>query len=110
LAVSVGFLAWAFPIQADARWVSLGWSAMGAALWWFGLRVAAPPLRIMAGVLGTTAVVRLLMLDLPNYTRDPFVPIFNLVALPSLGVAACILAAVMLADRFLKRLRCCCCG
>ena len=105
LAVSIGFLAWAFPIQADARWVSLGWAAMGAALWWFGLRVSAPPLRIMAGVLGTLSVTRLLMLDLPLDTRDPFVPIFNLVALPSLGVAACILASVVLADPFLKRLR-----
>ncbi len=105
LAISIGFLAWAFPIQADARWVSLGWAAMGAALWWFGLRVSAPPLRIMAGVLGSLSVVRLLMLDLPNGTREPFVPIFNLVALPSLGVAACILASVVLADRFLKRLR-----
>ena len=104
LAVSVGFLAWAFPIQADARWVSLGWAAMGAALWWFGLRVSAPPLRIMAGVLGASAVVRWLMLEMPDYTRDPFVPIFNLVALPSLGVAACILASVVLADRFSKRL------
>jgi uncharacterized membrane protein len=104
LAVSVGFLAWAFPIQADARWVSLGWAAMGAALWWFGLRVSAPPLRIMAGVLGASAVTRWLMLEMPNYTRDPFVPIFNLVALPSLGVAACILVSVVLADRFLKRL------
>ncbi len=104
LAVSVGFLAWAFPIQADARWVSLGWAAMGAALWWFGLRITAPPLRIMAGVLGASAVVRWLMLDMPNYTRDPFVPIFNLVALTSLGVAACILGSVVLADRFLKRL------
>ena len=104
LAVSVGFLAWAFPIQADARWVSLGWAAMGAALWWFGLRVSAPPLRIMAGVLGTSAVARWLLLEMPSYTRDPFVPIFNLVALPSLGVATCILASVVLADRFMKRL------
>ncbi len=104
LAVSVGFLAWAFPIQADARWVSLGWAAMGAALWWFGLRVSASPLRIMAGVLGASAVTRWLMLEMPSYTRDPFVPIFNLVALPSLGVAACILTSVVLADRFLKRL------
>ena len=104
LAVSIGFLAWAFPIQADTRWVSLGWAAMGAALWWFGLRVSAPPLRIMAGVLGAAAVTRLLVLDLPNDTRDPFVPIFNLVALPSLGVAGCILTSVVLADRFLKRL------
>jgi uncharacterized membrane protein len=105
LAVAIGFLAWAFPIQADARWVALGWGAMGAAWWWFGLRVSAPPLRIMAGVLGASAVVRWLIFDMPTYTRDPFVPLFNLVALPSLGLAACILASVVLADRFLPRLR-----
>jgi uncharacterized membrane protein len=103
LAVAIGFMAWAFPIQADARWVSLGWTAMGLALWWFGLRISAPLLRIMAGVLGAAAVVRLIVFDLPTYTRDPFVPIFNGFALPSLGVAAGILAAVLLSDRFPTR-------
>ena len=104
LAVAVGFVAWSFPIQANVRWVSFGWAAMGAALWWFGQRVSAPMLRIMAGVLAAAAVVRLLMIDLPTYTRNPFIPIFNGFALPSLGVAICILFAVIVTDRFLSRL------
>jgi len=111
LALSFGFIAWALPIQADAAggeavaWVAVGWAAMGAALWWFGLRVAAPPLRIMAGAFGVAATWRLLTEDLPFYIREPFVPVFNWVALPSLCVAICILAAVVLANPFLTRLK-----
>ncbi|MCH5378029.1 MAG: DUF2339 domain-containing protein, partial [Planctomycetes bacterium] len=40
LAVAVGFIALAFPLQADTEWVALGWAAEAAALWWFGLRTA----------------------------------------------------------------------
>lgn len=105
LAVSVGFIAWAFPVQANARWVSFGWAAMGAALWWFGLRVSSPSLRAMAAALAAAANMRLLMFDLPTYTRDPFIPLFNRFALPSLGVVACILASVISVDSFLKRMK-----
>ena len=111
LALSFGFIAWALPIQADAAgrtlvaWVAVGWAAMGAALWWFGLRVAAPPLRIMAGVFGAAATLRLLTQDLPYYVREPFIPVFNWIALPSLCVAICILVAVVLANPFLARLK-----
>ena len=44
------------------------------------------------------------MFDLPFAIRDPFIPIFNREALPSIGVAACILASVFLADFYLKRI------
>ncbi len=104
MAVSVGFIASAIPLQADARWVSLGWAAMGITLWWFGLRVSMKLLRFLAGLLAVAAVSRLLMFDLPLYIRDPFIPIFNRDALPSIGVATCILASVVVADSYLKRL------
>lgn len=104
LAVAVGFVAWAFPIQAEARWVAFGWSVMAASLWWFGLRISAPPLRAMSGVLGVFAVSRLLWFNLPIYTREPFIPILNGFALPSLGVAVCILISVLVAGRFESRL------
>ena len=38
LAVSVGFIARAIPVQADAHWIALGWAMMGMALWLFGLK------------------------------------------------------------------------
>jgi uncharacterized membrane protein len=105
LAIAIAFTAWAIPVQADARWVSLGWAVLAAALWYFGLRITALPLRSIAGILAGMAVIRLLMMDLPLYTRDPFIPILNRWALPSLGVAVCLLGSVVKADRFLKQLQ-----
>ena len=37
-ATGLAFLAMAFPLQAEAAWIALGWAVMGLALWWFGLR------------------------------------------------------------------------
>ncbi|MGE3780461.1 MAG: DUF2339 domain-containing protein, partial [Pirellulaceae bacterium] len=68
-------------------------------------RIDSARLRGLAAVLGTAAVVRLLLFDLPVGTRDPFTPIINRFALPSLGVAAGILGSVLLADRFPRRQR-----
>jgi uncharacterized membrane protein len=105
LAVSVGFVAWAIPVQADARWIALGWAMMAIALWMFGLRVSSRILRLMAATLACLAVGRLLLFDLPLYVRDPFIPIFNRTAFPSLMVAGLVLAAVWKSDRYLPRLR-----
>ena len=104
LAVAIGFIAWAIPVQADARWISLGWTMMAMALWLFGLRISSSILRAMAAVLATLAVVRVLGFDLPFYIRDPFIPVLNREALPSLFVGALLLTAVWKADRYLPRL------
>lgn len=105
LAVSVGFVALAFPIQADAQWVALGWMAQAAVLWWFGLRVQAPTLRGLAAGLASLALVRLLAFDMPYEAREPFLPIVNEFALPAIGVAACLLAGVAASRRFKRQIR-----
>ena len=84
LAISVAHIAIALPIEADARFVSLGWAALAAALWWFGLRISAWPLRAIGGILGTLAVMRVVLWDSPYLVREPFLPVFNGYALPSL--------------------------
>ena len=104
LAVAIGFIAWAIPVQADARWISLGWTMMAMALWLFGLRISSLILRAMAAALATLAVVRVVGFDLPFYIRDPFIPVLNREALPSLFVGGLLLAAVWKADRYLPRL------
>ena len=104
LAVSVGFTAWAIPVQADAHWIAPGWAMMGLALWLFGLRVSSPVLRVMAAVLVSFAVGRIVMFDLPLFVRDPFIPVFNRTAFPALCVAGILLAAVWKTDRYLARL------
>ena len=104
LAVAIGFIAWAIPVQADARWISLGWTMMAMALWLFGLRISSSILRAMAAALATLAVVRVIGFDLPFYIRDPFIPVLNREALPSLFIGGLLLAAVWKADRYLPRL------
>jgi uncharacterized membrane protein len=104
VALSVSFLTLAIPLEADARWVALGWAACGAALWWFGVRVNAAPLRGLAAALAVVSLVRLVVFDLTAYPDELVVPIFNTVALPSLGVIACLLGALVATERFPRRL------
>lgn len=104
LAVSVGFVAWAIPVQADARWIALGWAMMAMALWFFGLRISSRVLRLMSATLACLAVGRIVLFDLPLYVRDPFIPIFNRTAFPSLTVACLVLLAVWRSDKYLPRL------
>ncbi|MBX3421620.1 MAG: DUF2339 domain-containing protein [Pirellulaceae bacterium] len=104
LAISIGFIAWTIPVQADARWIALGWTMMAVALWLFGLRTSSSLLKIMATALAGLALVRLIGFDLAVYVRNPFIPIFNREALPSLAVAGLLLTAVWKADSYLPRL------
>ena len=103
LALGIAHIAVALPIEADARFVSLGWAALAAALWWFGLRISAWPLRAMAGVLGALAAMRVVLWDSPYLVREPFLPIFNGYALPSLVVAALVIFGVLAGRRFARR-------
>jgi uncharacterized membrane protein len=99
LAVALGFVAVAIPIEAEAHWVAFGWAATATAVWWFGLRAREPALRAMAGVLFTLAVGRLLLVDILQLGWRHQWPLLNSDALPALGVAGCLLAALALTDR-----------
>lgn len=103
LAISVAHISIALPIEADARFVSLGWAALAAALWWFGLRISAWPLRAMAGIIGAMAVTRVVLWDSPYLVREPFLPILNGYALPSLLVAGLVIASVLAGRRMANR-------
>lgn len=102
LAISIGFVAWVIPIQADVRWVALGWAVMALSLWLFGQRISSDPLKVLAGGMTVLSVGRVLAFDLPLYVREPFVPVFNGFAIPSLGVAICVLAGVVVAEHWWK--------
>jgi uncharacterized membrane protein len=104
LAVSVGFVALAFPIQAEAQWIALGWAATGTALWWFGQRIAAPALRAIAGVLMAAAMLRVMFVDVYQSIPEPFWFLLNRFALPSSCVAICLLLAVAVTRPYLSRL------
>ena len=104
IALTVGFVGLVFPLEANARWVALGWAATATVLWWFGLRVQAPPLRVLGALIAAVAVSRVLFVDLPSYSRLITIPVFNRVALPAVGVAACVLGAVIAARSYRDRL------
>jgi uncharacterized membrane protein len=94
LAIAVSFIAAAFPVQADAPWIALGWAAEAWALWWFGLRVRQLPLRGFAAVLALMATIRIVFVDTWERPHSPLLPIFNEYALPAIGATVCLLAAV----------------
>ena len=105
VAIAVGFIALAFPIQAEANWIALGWMAEAVVLWWFGQRIQAASLRVIAAALAAVSAARVVFVDLPYGRLDPFIPIFNTLALPPLAVAILLLVAVVITRRFLWRLR-----
>ena len=100
VALALGFIATAVPLQAEANWIGLGWAVEGLVLCWFGLRIRAPAMRGLAGALLVLAAGRLLLVDTPAAHPDLFTPLLNRYALPALGVAACLLGAAALAARF----------
>jgi uncharacterized membrane protein len=60
-------------------------------------------LQILGAILLLVGVWRLVMVDLPWAGREPFVPVFNMEALPALAVAACLLAAAATTPRLLPQ-------
>jgi uncharacterized membrane protein len=104
VAVSMSYLALAFPLQADAPWVSLGWAAEAGVLWWFGVRVRSAPLRAMAAVFAGLAVGRLLFIETPQFYRAPFTLLLNDYALPALAAVACLSLALVATRRRLGQL------
>lgn len=104
VALAVGFMALAVPLEAEARWVSMGWAGGAAALCWLSVRADARPLNAMAGVMAITSLWRVLIVDLSVCPDEPVWPIFNSVALPSLGVTGLLLLALVATRPYLGRM------
>lgn len=105
LAVCIGFMTVAIPIEARADWVALGWAATALPLWAFGLRIQSIALRVMSAVLASLSIIRLLTIDTVwNLSREPFWPVLNTYALPALGVVAILALAVAIGFRFRRKI------
>lgn len=103
VSLAVGFTALAIPLEAGSRWIAFGWAACAACLGWLSVRVAAMPLRVIASVLAAMSLGRLLFIDLDSYPSDAVMPILNSIALPSLGAASCLLAAIAASMPYRKK-------
>jgi len=105
VSIALAYIAIAFPLQASAAWIAVGWAVEGLALWWFGLRIQSRMLRGMAAALLVLAIGRLVLVDTPDVApRGRFVPFFNRYGLPAALVAVCVFAAAGASRRFLARL------
>ncbi|MGF1582718.1 MAG: DUF2339 domain-containing protein [Gemmataceae bacterium] len=102
LAIGVTFLATVFPLQTSSVWVCVGWSVLGLALWWFGLRIDAQALRVLGLVFLGLGVLRLWFVDTRWTGRELVWPILNGYAVPALVVAGCLLVGAELSRRMLK--------
>jgi uncharacterized membrane protein len=104
ISMALAFAAAAVPLQAHAAWIPVGWAAQGLALWWFGLRIRTEVLRSMGAALLVLALLRLVFVDTPYGTRDPFVPFFNSYGLAATVTAACLVGAAYTARQWRGRL------
>lgn len=103
LSLGLAFVGLAIPLQGSAPGAAVGWAAMGAALWWFGLRIDRPLLRGLGAAFLAAALVGLAWAQ--SEVTDPVtVPLFNRRSLPTLGVIAALLTAAWSARRFQPRL------
>jgi uncharacterized membrane protein len=59
LAVGLGFLTVAIPLQLDREWITIGWALEGAALLWLWRRFDHPGLKLVGVVLLLGVTVRL---------------------------------------------------
>jgi uncharacterized membrane protein len=105
LAIAASFVALALPLQTDSRWVALGWGVEAAVLWWFGLRIESVRLRCLAAIFAALTVMRIVAVDDRWQVREPFIPILNGYALPSLLAVASLLTALALTRAFASRLK-----
>jgi uncharacterized membrane protein len=125
IAVALGFVAMAFPLQGEGSWIAVGWAAEAAVLLWFGMRIRAAGLSGMGVVLLVLAVGRILFVDTPEYLSEsrlarhwqflPLgsgeknflgvpVPLVHPYGLSFLAVILCIWAVVVAGRRFRGRL------
>lgn len=101
IGLAMAFIATAFPLQADAAWVALGWAVQGLALWWFGIRVQKTLLYGLGAGFLALALGRLLFVDtLAMPLHDgPFVPVFSRYGCPATIVAVTLIVAALLQRR-----------
>jgi uncharacterized membrane protein len=103
VAIAMGFVATAIPLQAEAAWIPLGWAVEGFILWWFSLRIRSGMVRYLGAALLVLAIGRLVFVDTPFMHREPFIPLFNSYGLPATLVAACVLGAAASSRRIFDR-------
>jgi uncharacterized membrane protein len=100
LLVTVGtaltFVTLAVPIQLESNWITIAWALEATALLWASFEATAPPLRLLAAIVFSLALIRFLIWDTPWGYRVTFTPIANRYFLGTLALTACFAGAALL--------------
>jgi uncharacterized membrane protein len=98
LVISVIFITLAIPMEADGRWIAVGWFVEVAALVWLAARHGIASLRaISAWVLAAGIIALLLPVDFFNPPVEATVLLNTRFATFLVAIAACLLAAYIAA-------------
>ena len=71
-AAAIGFITLAIPLKLDGRWITLGWLAESAALFWAGARVVMPKVKAAACAVFLAAVAHLVLFISTNRAETLF--------------------------------------
>lgn len=99
--LSFAFLGIAIPMQIDIHWTAICWSAIGATLWWFGLRIRSVFMRVVATVFLGVSLIGIFGAWIDYDSSKVNYPLFNQRSLPLFGVALSMLI-VAISTRRLK--------
>ncbi len=103
LTLGISFVAVAIAIQGGAPWSAVGWSVMGTALWWFGLRLQAIYLKMYAVLFSLLSIFALTFVQYD--VNEPIeVPLVNPRSMPTIVVAMSLLTTAWIARRFQSQL------
>ncbi len=102
ITTAVAFIAITAALEADMPWIGLAWAAEASVLWWFGLRVAAKPLRVMAAILSVMALIYVVYINAEYDSRPQL--LLNRYALSSLATIGCFVASLLASRIRLRQL------
>ncbi len=99
LAVTLGFVSLAIPLQLDKEWVTLGWALQGLAVMALWKRLDHPGLRYLGLALLAAVTVRLIANPaLLGYYERSGIPVFNWLMYTYLVPAAALLASARIQE------------
>ena len=97
IGVAITFITLAIPIQLKGNWITMAWAVEALVVLWTGIQTKSTRLHVLAWVLFTLALAKVIVWDLK--WRPSFTPVFNSYFLSSLFVIACFFGAAWLYHR-----------
>lgn len=103
IGVALTFVTIAIPIQLKSNWITIAWAVEALVMLWAGIETRARRLQVLAWMLFTLSLGKLIIWDTPYGLRRDFTPIFNRYFLSCLLVIACVFGAAWLYRRVGER-------